>query len=61
MAKARTHRADACSECSEVRTEREVKGENVIGEGVNMCSGCLSLDVKGGSENGSSVSADDEA
>jgi hypothetical protein len=61
VAKVRTHRADACSECSEVRTEREVKGEDVISEGVNMCSGCLSLVVKGGSEDGSSVSADDEA
>jgi hypothetical protein len=61
MAKARTYRADACSECSEVRTEREVKGEDVIGEGVHMCSGCLALVVKGGDENDSSVSADDEA
>jgi hypothetical protein len=54
MAKARTHRADACTECSEVRTEREVKGEDVIGEGVNMCSGCLALVVKGGDEDSSS-------
>jgi hypothetical protein len=54
MAKARTHRADACSECSEVRTEREVKGENAISEGMHMCSGCLALVVKGGDQHGSS-------
>jgi hypothetical protein len=61
MARARTHRADACNECSEVRTEREVKGQDVISEGVHMCSGCLSLVVKGDSVDGSFVSADDEA
>jgi hypothetical protein len=54
MAKARTHRADACTECSEVRTEREVNDEDVIGEGVNMCSSCLALVVKGGDEDSSS-------
>jgi hypothetical protein len=56
VAKARTHRADACSECSEVRNEREVKSEDV-----HMCSGCLALVVKGGYGDGSSVSADDKA
>jgi hypothetical protein len=59
MARARTHRADACTECCEVRTEREVKGEDVISEGVHMCSGCLALIVKDGGEGDSSVSADE--
>jgi hypothetical protein len=59
MARARTHRADACTECSEVRTGREVKGEDVVGEDVHMCSGCLALVAKGGDEYGSSVSADE--
>lgn len=46
MARARSRRADGCVECSDLRTEREKKGEGVIREGVHMCSGCQALVVK---------------
>ena len=46
MARARSRRADGCDECSSMRTEREQKGEDVIGRGVHMCSGCQALVVK---------------
>lgn len=46
MARARSLRADGCVECSDMRTEREKKGDDVISEGVHMCSGCQALVVK---------------
>jgi hypothetical protein len=46
-ARARTRRADACVGCNDVRAEKEVKGQDVVGEGVHMCSGCMALVVKG--------------
>jgi len=48
MARARSRRADGCDECVRVRSEREKKGEDVIGEGVHMCSGCQALIIKQG-------------
>jgi hypothetical protein len=51
-ARARTRRADACVGCNNVRAEKEEKGQDVVGEGVHMCSGCMALVVKGRDEQG---------
>lgn len=50
--RARTRRADACVGCNDVRAEKEGKDQDVVGEGVYMCSGCMALVVKGRDEQG---------
>lgn len=47
MARSRSRRAGGCDECISMRTQREEKGEDVIGRDVHMCSGCQALVVKG--------------
>jgi hypothetical protein len=50
--RARTRRADACVGCNDVRAEKEAKDQDVVGEGVYMCSGCMALVIKGRDEQG---------